>query len=229
MKKLFFLVLFSVHIWIVVTNGQQGIMTFKVVQLQVPDSLVSQQINTIKKNISSQFTMRIYFRPGLSRMEVEALNGMIYIQNFWVDGKQELTIFSDVFGRRTKTRLNKDEIHKLVEMNKDSLAGDEIIRTNQFKSVMGLKCQLIKFKDHEQEELWISPDLHLPVVGYGLERFGINGLGGFPLEYSINISGLSLTIRAIDLNNKTSKDDFLQPGGYENLTWDEFIKLGTGF
>ncbi len=226
MKKLLSLTLFILP-WFIL-NGQQGIMTFKVVHLQIPDSVVSPQINSMQKNLSSMFTMRIYFRPGMSRMEVEALNGVLYLQNFWSTNKGELTIYSDVFGRRTKTRLQKNEIDKLMEVSQDSLLGNEIIRTSQYKSIMGLKCQLVKFKQHDGE-LWISPDLHIPVIGYGLERFGLYGLGGFPLEYSINISGMSMIIRAVGLTNNTSKDDFLQPGGYESINWDEFSKQGFRF
>lgn len=203
-------------------RAQEGILTYKVIEMNIPDSISTKMPSGIK-DVSKWFTMRIYFKRGQTRTEMEAMNGLVYIQNFWKEDKQELTVFSDLLGRRQKVIVPKAELDKFMNQSRDTPQKMDLVRPGQRKSIMGLSCELVRIQDYPGE-FWICPDIRIPAIGYGLERFGLTGLGGLPLEYSLKISGFNVVVRAVDLTNKISKDDFIYPGGYETIQWGEYLK-----
>ena len=101
---------------------------------------------------------------------------------------------------------------------------------NKTKKVAGYKCKhaVMILKDDESGEE-IETDVYYTEEIPAQANTKLKGLKGFPLEYSVNNSGMVITMTAKTIEKKkVAKDEFDVPEGYKVMTMEEFREMMTG-
>lgn len=213
--------------------AQRGVMTFSVTEFKLPDSL-ARQMDTLEsrsglplENMFRQVHLNVYFKPDFTRTEVTIMNGVIKLNYYWNRGSNEVMLFSDVFGRRTKVKLDPLAMGTL---NADEIA-EEDLHIQRFpedhKTIMGLPVQRVRVSSSANGpgiDLFVCPSLKIPFVGYGIEQFTTDLLGGTPLGYRLNEGPLAVQFEVTKLENHVDEAAFRLPGGYTEKSMEEYIQ-----
>ncbi|HPR00597.1 MAG TPA: hypothetical protein PK066_13715 [Saprospiraceae bacterium] len=212
--------------------AQRGVMTFSVTEFKLPDSM-AQQMDTLEsrsglplQSMFKQIHLNVYFKPDFTRSEVTIMNGIVKLNYYWNRANNEVTLFSDVFGRRTKVKMDP--------MDVNALSADDIPEQDlhiqrfpeEHKTIMGLPVERVRVgsPDGPGIDLFVCPALKIPFVGYGIEQLTTDLLGGTPLGYRLQEGLLAVQFEVTKLENQVDESAFRLPGGYTEKSMEEYLK-----
>ncbi|MCB0659148.1 MAG: hypothetical protein KDC57_23565 [Saprospiraceae bacterium] len=213
--------------------SQRGAMTFSVTKFELADSL-ARSLDTLEsrsglplENMFKNVKFNVYFKPDFTRSEVNVLNGIIKLNYFWDRKSKEVMLFSDVFGRRTKVKMDPVDVE---ELRSEDIPRNEL-NIQRFpedkKTIMGLPVYRVHVSPGDRDDfgmdLYVCPDLKIPFVGYGIEQVSTELLGGTPLSYQFNQGVMSIQFELTGLENHVDDKVFRFPGGYTEKTMDEYL------
>ena len=99
----------------------------------------------------------------------------------------------------------------------------QITYSDEVKTIAGYTCKkaVLSFDNSTKMTVWCAEE----IVGGGSWGGNFKGLKGAPLEYSADVSNMSMTMTATKVSEeKVDKDNFKIPKGYEIMTPEQLQK-----
>jgi len=158
--------------------------------------------------------MVIYITKGHVRIEQKTMMGD---QNVITDTKAKTSVLlMNMMGKKMAITMADDGKDKPTP---------KIAYSDETKKIAGYDCKkaIYTTKDAEGEDQEMEVYYTEDIPSEANDK--LPGLKGYPLEYTINSSGMLMTLTAKTVSKeKVSKKLFLIPDGYEEMTMEDFMK-----
>lgn len=117
-----------------------------------------------------------------------------------------------------------------LEKNKEDFPEPTLTLIDDSKNIKGFSCKKALLTDAEGNEslFWYTEEIEVSKKG---QSYLSSKVPGFPLEYSINVNGMTLVLTVKDIVKKLDKQqkkffDLKIPEGYTEMTLEELQGLG---
>ncbi|CAN5601211.1 hypothetical protein BH11BAC2_BH11BAC2_13410 [soil metagenome] len=157
----------------------------------------------------------MYFKGEKSRMETAMGMGMSSVT--LVNGK-EVVILMDMLGNKMAMKPNLDAA------DKNRSADFKIEYLSETNVIAGYPCKkaVIHSPNAEDMILWYTEELS---VNSGLSK-AIQGVKGFPMEFSMNEQGMSMKMTAVSVEPGEVEDAlFIVPSDYKLMSKEDMQKM----
>lgn len=220
-----FLTFFSVKTFAQVTKGY---VKYEVTEFKVDEKADPQM--AMMENMMKGTKTKLYFSDEKALTKINSMGGMSIIKMI-VDKVGNSEMYMDMMGQKFLLKMSKADTEKIIEENKDKKP-EFIHHKDKTKEILGYKSHLVTSKDGEegapQMELWITTEIETK----GMVSQGMNNeeIGGFPLEYTVNIPGqFSMTTKATKFEKDFDENVFdFDKTGYLEKSIDELQNMGMG-
>jgi GLPGLI family protein len=216
--KFLILFLFVITSLYVSAQATEGTVTYAgtLDDIKMPniDASTAAQMKAMMKNIS----LAISFKDKDFRADMDM--GMAKASTIKVNGKT--TVLSEAMGQKYK--FDQDQLEKAKGKEEDY----EITYTDSTKTIAGYECKkaVVKKKDGTTTVIFYTDKLPATYSMYtGFSKFK----GGCPMQFTMSKSGMVMTMVATNVSlNPVSKDIFVIPDGYQELTADQLKQMMGG-
>lgn len=173
-------------------------------------------------------TIDIHFNESKQRMDMDMMGGMMKMSTFMNTGEDVANaMYMDMMGKKIKVSMTDEELEKY--QSKSEMADQKPTVTPDYgtvKEINGFKCHKVTITYEGTDELslvaFVTRDVTSPESV--IQNTGDLDLGGFPLEYMIENPQFNMTYTTKVFEQDVAGDAFVQPKGYESMTFDEFIQ-----
>jgi GLPGLI family protein len=145
-------------------------------------------------------------------------------QSAIVDEKSKTIVtLMDVMGEKYLIKMNEADVKKETEKNPQP----SIKYLDDTKEIAGYKCKkaelAVKTSEGKEETVHVFYTTEIPASDL---KSAYKGLKGFPMEYTINQSGMKITMVASKVSKESIADNKfeLPKEGYKETTMEEFQK-----
>lgn len=126
---------------------------------------------------------------------------------------QEGVMLFDAMGRKISTPLTKEQVT-------DQMVDDySLVPSNETQEYAGFDCRVYKIEsDIGEFSICLSNDIEFE-SGYNTQFVDLDG---FPLQYTMNYNGMTISLTATDVvKRRVKKKEFVIPAGYEEKSFKE--------
>lgn len=173
--------------------------------------------------------MDLYFDDNKARTELNMgtyMNMSTVVDN---ETKEVLLLMGGMMGNKA-VLTNTDEMGA-KDTAEEEIEDPKITLTSEEKEIAGYNCKKAIIADEEGNEVeyWYTEDIK-PVSTD--EKSTISKLPGLALQYSLDNGEMIMTFTAskiedsLDKKTKKEKFSFEIPSGYEEMTFEQFSKIG---
>ncbi len=183
-----------------------------------------------------RFSMQ-YAESGLSKEELEMLPAESEI---WFKGDKMKMLLPMGMGMQSSVLVQQDEVHLLMdlmgnrmaiktskaEMQRESKNAKKFSLnklTDEKKEIAGYECTkaILSAPGEEDMQVWFTDK----IKSGGSWYYNLEGINGFPLEFSFKTKELSARMIAREIKIEQVSDQlFVVPDGYKIMTQDEMMK-----
>ena len=138
--------------------------------------------------------------------------------------EDELFIMMNMLGNKMAIKSERDEMHAKSK-NKSSFKLKEI--TAEKKMIAGYECRkaVMTGEDGEEAIVWFTDKLQVKGAWY----YNMEGIDGFPMEFSTSANGLKIKMIAIEVKAiKPAADKFKVPEEYKIMSQEEMQQMFGG-
>ncbi len=187
------------------------------------DPQAAQMVMMMKGSI-----MEMYLSPTESRTVMNMMGGMMVMDNYNNSKTDENMNLMNMMGQKIKiVPSEKDEAKKEDKKEKKSL--DFKYDKKKTKEIAGYKCYYATTTQGEvKTELYITDKIVLKPL-QGSNMVNMNGLAGYPLEFTVTQPQMTMTFTALEVDGKLAKDAFeISDEGYKEMPADQLGSMGGG-
>jgi hypothetical protein len=171
-------------------------------------------------------TIDIYFNEKQQRTDIDMMGGMMKMQTFTgLDGEAPNAMYMDMMGRKLKIPMTDAEMEQ-YQQKEDGNAKPTIEEVSgEGKTILGFKCKKIKMSMEGQEFnliAYVTDQISSPKSVLQNTNTDVD-LGGFPLEYTIEHSQMSMTYSAKQFKKELDSNTMSPPAGYEEMSFEDFM------
>ena len=206
-----------------------SVTTSSIAQKNIKEGSVIFELTTIESDspdaqMMKGSRMNISFNKKNQKLEMSFMGGMMEIATITNNDTEESTMLTNIMGKKAMVKMSKEESDKQKAKNvkpEFEISFDK----NDKKEILGYKCYkaLLKSKDGSAISTYVTDEIKTSKLDFFNEM--LPGLDAFPLEYSIENTGMVMIFSAQEFNTKVSSDVFEIPAeGYTEMTMEEFEK-----
>lgn len=177
-------------------------------------------------------TIEVTYGDQISKTEISMMFGMIHLEIFADEKKQESTLYFDMMGQ--KKYVNQP-------MGAKGLGGQELAQSagmgdlelqkgkGSAKKIAGYKSTPYVIKGAPGGmgmTIYITKKLQTKQAGgmsFIKEMIKMPDINGFPMMLELSMEGMGLTLEAKEVSKTIDKTKFTQPTGYEESTMEELL------
>ena len=199
MRKLILIVISILSLQSFAQQSIQGTITYKV-------TATGSDAEAIEMMNSCKYTE--YFKNGNLRIDMTFSIGTS--STIIKKGSSTATLLMSTMGQKNMMYM---------PMDKQPGANESytITETSESKTIAGVLCKkaIIKSSNGQTSTVWYAPSIANSISKYKM----LNGLKGFPLEYTVVDNGTTLTLTATSISTDAVADStFETPQGYNLVT-----------
>lgn len=139
--------------------------------------------------------------------------------------KKESYLLMDIMGNKMAMKSSSDESTRR-KSNLGSLKLKSL--TEEERIIAGFTCKranMVNSKDGTETTVWYTEQL----AAGGSWYFQMEGLNGFPLEFSIDLNGMEVRMKAREVKLESPSESLFQlPSGYKVMTQQEMMQRMGG-
>ena len=199
-------------------------LPFVQAQKDVKEASVGYEITDVNSESMEAQMMKgtlinIDYNQAKTKLNVQMMGGLVVMDIFMETATETSTMLMNMMGKKAKVIQEKQE-------EADSLKSDFdiVYDKSDSKEILGNKCikaTLTEKSSGQKFVMYVAKKLKAKTK-FVEELFP--GLEGFPLEIVIEQDGMGFTITAQNFEKSVSKDAFVIPDGYPEMTPEEFAK-----
>ncbi len=232
MKKLIgFTVILLIGVVSVNAQISEGKVVMEMSEVSSSDPQIAQMAEMMKGTTST-----IYFQGEKSLMSMNMMGGMIDMKVLsHPDGSSDMLM--NMMGQKMHIPITKAEQDRAKAEAGESQPDFDIESfPTDTKTIAGFNCHKIALKPKEGDNISITAYVtkEIKTSANVMQNIDMKKLEGFPLEYSINTNGMTMTFTAKSVDNKVDAKVFeINTSGYTKMSLEEFTKMtggmGAGF
>lgn len=138
--------------------------------------------------------------------------------------KDQVYLLMNLMGDKMAIKSSKEDMAKMSKSQKENKVKQLL---NETKSIAGFECKkaIMSAGNGEEMVVWYTDKIKSSSSWY----YQMEGLNGFPLEFSMNTGGMDVRMIAQEVKLDDLKDDmFVVPEGYRIMTQAEMSKMMGG-
>jgi GLPGLI family protein len=170
----------------------------------------------------------VYLKGNISKFKMDL--GMMALETYYdANTKQNLTLTDIPMQGKKIAFITTQEQTKKIEDLQQGEKDYEITNTEEVKKIAGYNCTKFVMKDKisgEALDVWTTKEISSPSTA--LASTLPAGITGFPVMFTLNMSGVknTLTLKSID-DNPVGDISLTIPEGYETMTFETlFSQMG---
>ena len=224
MKKLSVLILtvfLGLNAW-AQTMVKEAFVQYEMTEVSSSDPQTESMLQMMKGS-----TIDIYFNEKQQRTDVDMMGGMMKMKTYTgLDGNAPNAMYMDMMGRKIKIPMTDTEMEQYQQKQNDDNKPKVEEVAGEGKTILGFECKKIRMTMEGQEfnlTAYVTDQISSPQSVLQNTNTDVD-LGGFPLEYTIEHTQMTMTYSAKQFKKELEGNAMTPPAeGYEEMSFQDFM------
>ncbi len=175
-------------------------------------------------------TMDMTVTKEKNRVDMNMMSGMVKMTILSDTKKDEGVMYMSMMGNKMKIPMTSEDMENARKEQEAKPKQTFEYNKKDTKKIAGYKCYLATSttEDGSKISYYITDKIKVTAAN-SMAGVSTDGLEGFPLEFTIDNAGTTMTFSAQEVLDKVSKKDFeFDDSGYEEMTMEELEEMGMG-
>jgi hypothetical protein len=200
------------------------------VKMEITDATSDDEQMAMGLEMMKGTQTEIFFNGEKYVTKMSMMGGMVEVKTFVSNKDDQFNMLMDAMGNKMWVNSTIDDAEKA---NQQDLAKGATVTYDQddTKEIAGYKCYKATITNKEAADMVVTGYVTRDIVTDANIIQGLQSLKleGFPLEFTVKNSMMTITMSAVDVKNKLSASDMeMKTDGYKKMTMDEFQKSMGG-
>ncbi|MBC7886205.1 MAG: hypothetical protein H7X99_12065 [Saprospiraceae bacterium] len=217
-----------------VSNGQkileQGNVKMELTNVNSDDPQMAMNLEMMKGSRTD-----LYFKADKYVTYMDMMGGMVKMKIYVEQVKEEMNMFFDMMGQKMWIESTFDKAQS-AQQKEISAKSNIVYDKADTKDILGYKCYKMTVTNPEMEGVTVNGYVteDIKTKANLIQGFQSLEFAGYPMEFTIGNPQFSMTMTAIEINDKVDDAKFVyDTKGYKKMTMEEFQKsmggMGGGF
>lgn len=202
-----------------VVTLDEGYVKLEITEVSSEDEQTAQMLEMMKGSETE-----IYFTEGQSLTNMNMMGGMVGVKTH-MGTEGQMNMYVDAMGNKIHTSATKMEMDRSKATSETPFDDIEFeYDMEDTKDIMGMTCYKVKSVDDEDSQIkleaYVTEEIKTNATVQGID---VTKLKGFPLEFTISMGPVNMSITCMDLKKEVDPSVFeLKADGYTEMSFEEF-------